>query len=84
MMTTKAEKQGNAMIITLPEFLEVKDGEKSSLLSKKKMESLYWFLNLKILLNTLKMGSFIFPMRAWIIFQLPINLISFILFKSTN
>ena len=83
MMTTKAEKQGNAMIITLPEFLEAKDGEEFFIV-KKKMESLYWFLNLKILLNTLKMGSFIFPMRAWIIFQLPINLISFILFKSTN
>ncbi len=34
MMTTKAEKQGNAMIITLPEFLEVKDGEEFFIVKK--------------------------------------------------
>lgn len=35
MMTTKAEKQGNAMIITLPEFLEVKDGEEFFIVKKE-------------------------------------------------
>lgn len=34
MMTTKAEKQGNVMIITLPDFLEVKDGEEFFIVKK--------------------------------------------------
>lgn len=34
MMTTKAEKQGDAMIITLPESLKVKDGEEFFIVKK--------------------------------------------------
>lgn len=34
MMTTKVEKQGDAMIITLPESLKVKDGEEFFIVKK--------------------------------------------------